>query len=48
MDVKVQLVMFEALRDKIQEEKDNGKRILALCPSQIIKGVVKSFVLVTQ
>ena len=48
MEVFAIAVEAENLRDKIQEEKDKGRRILALAPSKIIKGVVKIYVLVTQ
>jgi hypothetical protein len=48
MEVNVYEVNLEDLKAKIQEEKDNGKRILALSPSKIIKGAVKTFVLITQ
>lgn len=48
MEVKVQVVTMENLQQTIQTEKDNGKRILALSPSKIVRGKVSEFVLVTQ
>ncbi len=48
MSVVVMNVEAKDLQEAIQAEKDNGKRILALSPSKIVRGKVTEYVLVTQ
>lgn len=48
MVVFVVEVKTENLQLVIQEQKDAGRRILALSPAKILKGIVKSYTLVTQ
>lgn len=48
MTVFVVEVEAKDLQVVIQEHKDAGRRILALSPAKIVKGVVKSYTLVTQ
>lgn len=48
MEVTVIHVDANELQNKIQEEKNKGKRILALAPLKIVRGEVKIYTLVTQ
>jgi len=47
-EVTVWFVKTEDLKETIQVHKDNGKRVLALSPSKILRGKVLEFVLVVQ
>lgn len=48
MTVFVSVVESANLQAEIQQAKDSGKRILALSPAKIVKGVVKEYTLVVQ
>lgn len=53
MPVKTEIVEAENLQTKIQEAKDRGEKILALCPSTLKRNGkiyldVQAYILVTQ
>ena len=48
MEVTVWFVKADELKETIQVHKDNGKRVLALSPSVIVRGKVTVYCLVVQ
>lgn len=48
MEVIVENVTPENLKESVQSAKDAGRRVLALSPSKVLRGKVTEYVLVTQ